>query len=235
MKKSQTLMMALILACSMSIPTFAAGGDPPVKGETVVGIQVYDYDPDALAKSVSFTVPLYVTLAVTQDQTMTPAGSKIIVPTANAYNIINTAKAGASSIAVSKLVVSKIAGSAWDLDPAATPTARNKLHMSLGSTDNLLNLEAKTFDTTTGFITAATSTSPVKANAQIAPNDGKLPLDIAATIKKDEVYAKSAAAAQINLAYTLQPLDKDGKFVVADSVSAYVGNIRTDAGYPAIP
>ncbi|MEG0154584.1 MAG: hypothetical protein RR678_04255 [Lachnospiraceae bacterium] len=230
MKKRVALILALMLTCSMSMPTFAAAPTTDA-GETSVGIQVYDYDPDNLTKSVSFTVPLYVTLAVTQDHSTNTAGSKIIVPAANAYQITNTAKAGASSIAVSKLVVSKIANSDWTLDVAKVPTTRSNFHMSLGTGDNLTDLAVQTFDKTEGFITAASSTNAVKSNAQITPNNGVLPLEIAAAINTGEVYDKKATVPQIKLAYTLQPIGADGKFITKESVKAYVGDTPADAVY----
>ncbi|MEG2939457.1 MAG: hypothetical protein RR829_04445, partial [Oscillospiraceae bacterium] len=63
MKKTISFILILVLAIGMAFPAFAA---VPGGSETTVGVQVYDYDPDNLAGSVSFEVPLYVTLAVTK-------------------------------------------------------------------------------------------------------------------------------------------------------------------------
>ncbi|MEG1323167.1 MAG: hypothetical protein RSD01_08580, partial [Ruthenibacterium sp.] len=80
MKKTLALILVLALTVCMAVPSFAVvptGKD----GQTLVGIQVYDYDPAELAKSVSFTVPMFITLAVAKDL-KDPANpkSQILVP-----------------------------------------------------------------------------------------------------------------------------------------------------------
>ncbi|MEG1274266.1 MAG: hypothetical protein RSD27_01115 [Ruthenibacterium sp.] len=228
MKKALTLALALVLMVCLSAPAFAAGTPPTPtdKHQTTVGIQVYDYDPAKIADSVSFTVPLYITLAVTKDTAQTPVGSKIIVPGTGQYKITNTTPSGGSDIAVSQLVVAAETGAAWTLVPAAP--ADNQLTMSLGTGGNLLALTPGTI-TTGGFITAP----PAKpsAAAKIAPQ-GNLMLDIAATIQTNKVYTKAAAAPQFTLKYTLQPLDSGGNFVNAANITAYVGDNKAAAGYP---
>ncbi|MEG2833190.1 MAG: hypothetical protein RR859_03375 [Ruthenibacterium sp.] len=229
MKKTLALILVLALTVCMAVPSFAAlptGKD----GQTLVGIQVYDYDPDNLTKSVSFTVPMFITLAVAKDLSVPNVEkSQILVPAANAYAITNTAAAGSSSIAVTALDVTKDKLGDWTL-VAATPTAEKNLKMSLGTGATLVQLAIKNFTTdTVGFI-APKDVKPL-ATSVIAAGDIPLALAINAEIATQFTYAKAATVPQFNLAYTLQPVDENGKYVTA--ANAYVGNVVAEAGYKA--
>ncbi|MEF9970490.1 MAG: hypothetical protein RR759_08570, partial [Ruthenibacterium sp.] len=102
--------------------------------------------------------------------------------------------------------------------------------MSLGEAANTkVQLETKSFTTKTGFVTPTTDTPD--AEDIIKPNNGKLTLKIAAAINTAEIYDKAATVPQFNLAYTLQPVDENGKYVTA--ANAYVGNDAAEAGYKA--
>ncbi|MEG1427883.1 MAG: hypothetical protein RSC76_09370, partial [Oscillospiraceae bacterium] len=164
MKKLVSLVMALALTLCMAVPAFATPVVPgEVPGQTTVGIQVYDYDPDNLAKSVSFTVPLYITMAVTKVADGSANKSKIITPTSPTYGITNNAPTGGSAIAVTKLNVEKILNSDWTLATGVV-TGANKFSMSLGATGTtLVDLTAGEMAATTGFITASTDTAVVKS------------------------------------------------------------------------
>ncbi|MEG1926911.1 MAG: hypothetical protein RR415_14325 [Ruthenibacterium sp.] len=230
MKKTLALILVLALTVCMAVPSFAAlptGKD----GQTLVGIQVYDYDPDNLTKSVSFTVPMFITLAVAKDLS-TPATpkSKILVPAANTYAITNTAAAGSSSIAVTALNVTKDPSSTWTLVETA-PAAEKNLKMSLGTGATLVQLAIKNFTAdTVGFI-APKDVKPATTSVIAAGVNNTLALAINAEIDAQFTYAKAATVPQFNLAYTLQPVDENGNYVTA--ASTYVGNVVAEAGYKA--
>ncbi|MEG0893201.1 MAG: hypothetical protein RSB78_00395 [Oscillospiraceae bacterium] len=228
MKKTISFILVLVLAIGMALPAFATG-----KGgsQTTVGVQVYDYDPTDLTGSVSFEVPLYVTLAVTKSGA---TGSKVIVPDgtrAMAYGIKNTTALGGTDIAVSELTVAQTATAGWTLSSAA-PSGKNVLQMKLGTLgttqitlpDLITTAPVKVGDA--GFIS---STATAATNGIIKPQDTLL-LPIAAAIDTTQTYNKEAAAAQFVLKYTLKPV-LGGVYLTKDSVTTYIGNVQADAGY----
>ncbi|MEG1445686.1 MAG: hypothetical protein RSC58_00285 [Ruthenibacterium sp.] len=227
MKKTFALILILALVFCMAVPTFAVAPPPAVKGQTTVGIQVYDYDPTDLDGSVSFTVPLYVTLAVVQNLS-NPASpqSKVMAPAPDQYQIKNGNATGGSNLAVTSLDVKKVAtGSTWSL-VAGTPTATNQLQMSLGTANStLVQLTEKKFIEKVGFITPPNEKPD--STSVITPTT-PLTLPINAAIATGFKYDKADVAPQFTLKYTLQPLNSDGTYVNAKS---YVGDNAKDAGY----
>ncbi|MEG3074059.1 MAG: hypothetical protein RR867_07560, partial [Ruthenibacterium sp.] len=181
--------------------------------------------------SVSFTVPMFITLAVAKDLSVPNVEkSQILVPAANAYAITNTAADGSSSIAVTALDVTKDKLGDWTL-VAATPTAEKNLKMSLGTGATLVQLAIKNFTTdTVGFI-APKDVKPATTSVIAAGVNNTLALAINAEIATQFTYAKAATVPQFNLAYTLQPVDENGNYVTA--ASTYVGNVVAEAGYKA--
>ncbi|MEG1180555.1 MAG: hypothetical protein RSD39_00830, partial [Oscillospiraceae bacterium] len=198
--------------------------------ETTVGVQVYDYDPANLAGSVSFEVPLYITLAITK---ATPTGCKVIAPTTTnemAYSIKNTAVAGGTPIAVKSMTVQQAPAATWTL-VNGLPTGANVLQLKLGAAAMQVTLPAVSNATPVpvsdaGFVN---NTKPL-AGAVIAAN-ASLVLDVLPTIDTAQNYPAAAAAAQFVLKYTLNPVGANGEYLTANSVNSYIGNDRTKAGF----
>lgn len=214
--------------------------DGNTEGGTTVGVLAIK------DTQVSFTVPLYVTLAVIADSA-TPANGKVYTPTN--YAITNTSKN--ATIAVSGIATTKEASGTWTLS-ATAPTAAaaaadfKVMQLCIGDLQNGLVYDdtatadvdegtiagtsirydtgAKTGTLSTVFANSTTGTySPILKNSSKAlALTGKV-VDGWATNVNNTINADKAAA-QWKITYTLSQVDDNGNPIVAYT---YAGNNQT--------
>lgn len=222
--------LAAALAVSLSALAYAAGvpdGFPAVidPGKTMVGVQTADLDSSTL----SYTVPLYVTLAVT-NKTEKGTGTTAVTPAVVApdnYRMTNTSLTPENAfapIAVTGISVEDLPGKTWTLstrDPSTTlpGMSPNRIHLILGG------VSLPGLDGTTDTIRAANikekDPSDPSSTGNVFYRDGKyqpiagLPMGTQIPIKgvlppKYKIKADVPTVPQFRVHYTVSMLNKAG-------------------------
>lgn len=194
--------LSLALAFSLAASALAAGGPLPpgthtTEGDSTISIMTAAVDP----KNVSFTVPLYVTLAVVSSE------AAVSVPTN--YQITNTSNGGTPSadykIGVTAMSFEKLAGSGFNtvVNPGQTQavTGDNNIYLTIGGLDMPARTSAGT-DTLT--LTAVSAFGDPAAPTAIDVN-GTLALPITGQVAPS-VRTGAATAAQFRVRYTISLL-----------------------------
>lgn len=201
------------------------GAEP---GKTAVGVQTVDMDPGNL----SFTVPLYLTVAAVSDAGGIP---RVVVP--DGYLLRNTTgstpEGNYPGIVVTKMDVQGVAGGTWSLK--ADPSAGKEIRLSIGGLVlpdlNGGNGTTKSVETNVAdniFYDAGTGKyRPIPGG----PGAEALNLPIAGSLWPGFVPGEERAAAQFRIQYTVSLLDGQG----APVGISYEGPAKEDAAQPGLP
>lgn len=210
-KTSMRLLLGAALAAILLTGATGASAPPgfpgPEPGKTMVGVQTADLDP----ASLSFTVPLYLTVAATEDSTGSP---RVIVP--DGYLLRNTTGSVPDGtypeIAVSGLQVHSVPGGSWSL--AADPAADKEISLTIGGLPlpdlarggasvaaDLTAAESEFYDPTAGTL------KPI-LGGPAAPGKN---LPVAGALWDGFTPGEEQAAAQFRITYTVSLLDEGGQ------------------------
>lgn len=197
-------------------------------GKTAVGVQTVDMDPENL----SFTVPLYLTVAAASDSR---GNSSVITP--KGYLMRNTTGSTPDGqypgIVVTKLDVQGVRGGTWSL--SASPGSGKEIRLSVGglvlpdvNAGDKTPVSVETKDSSNSFFDSGSGGYlPIPggpgADALVLPVEGSLPPGF--------VPGEEQAAAQFRIKYTVSLLDSQGKPVGI----SYEGPAREDAVQPSQP
>lgn len=214
--------LSLALALSAAVPVMAADDTAGVfktEGNSTISIMTAAVDP----KNVSFTVPLYVTLAVVSDD------PNVKVPDPNVYTITNTSNGGTASadykIGVTGVTFEKLAGGSFNTvaNPGAgSPvTGDDNIYLTIGGLDMPVLADAGSQAVTT---TAASVFGAPNAPTAIDVNQA-LDLPITGLVAGSN-RTGAATAAQFRVRYTISLLS--GGTTPLGLV--YVGNDSNAAG-----
>lgn len=199
--------LALGLAGIFSGGALAASFPTAQPGKTAVGVQTADMDP----QNLSFTVPLYLTVAAVSDKAGSPG---VIVP--EGYLLRNTTSSTPDGsypgIVVTKLDVQGVAGGTWSLK--GDPTARKDIRLSVGGLVlpdvNAGKGTPKSVETNAAdnsFYDAGTGKyRPIPGG----PGAEALVLPVAGSLSPGFVPGEERAAAQFRIRYTVSLLDGQG-------------------------
>lgn len=202
--------MAAALAGALAAGALAAAVPPfpgAKPGETTVGVQTVDIDPARL----SFTVPLYLTVAATQDADGVP---QVIAP--DGYLLRNTTGSvpdgSYPEIAVSGVRVHSVPGGTWSL--AANPEAQKEISLTIGGLPlpalaagggpvdaALTAAESEFYDYEAGTL------KPIPGGPA-APGKN---LTVVGALSADFTPEEKRAAAQFRITYTVSLLDEGGQ------------------------
>lgn len=249
LKKAAACLLAAAAAASISLPSLAAEYFGP-EGQGVPGHELTEeqkqnghttfsiIEAKENPNSISFSVPLYVTMAVTKDS------PDVVVPDPGSYSIVNTSKssgitpAGSSpfDIAVVQMKFSKLNGSTYNTVAGPAVTGENDILFRIGKVTMPALNTAETADVGlrvagSQFLEDSSAAGAADSNwKKIAAEPGDpantLKLDLAGTVKADPNLADKAAAAQFRVQYTVSALDDNGKPLGR----VYAGDDRTAAG-----
>ena len=185
-------------------------------GKTEVNVGVTELTDD----NISFEVPLYYVMCVTQDANTKKA--TVTLP-AKEYAITNTS-GSTQRVAVTSLGVSGVAGGGWSLvaTEGELSAAEKKIYMTVGQ----IPLPAVTAGTTTrqDMDTSASTNTFYDGTAytamapydRAAPDDSRIVIPVTAQVSPDYQVAKDGkTVAQFRLYYRVSPLNADGEVLRA--------------------
>lgn len=169
-------------------------------------------------ETVSFDVPLYLTLCVTKDQ----GGTKVLVPD-EAYSIRKGKDSGGVSLAVTGLKVAGVAGGDWalgdNLDPASTG---KEISLDIGGV-KLPSMSAGFAGEKEADLTASDSSFYNFATKRFRPiGEGSADGTVTVLPVKAEVpegykpVDQAKPTPQFRLIYTVSCLDSDGNVIDKD-------------------
>ena len=216
--------LSLALTLSLATSALATGAPPPgthtTEGNSTISIMTAAVDP----KNVSFTVPLYVTLAVVSGD------GAVKVP--DNYMITNTSNGGAVSedykIGVTAVSFEKLTGSTFNTvaSAAAVSTELTNIYLTIGG----LGMPALTAPGTQAVtLTAGSAFGEPTAPTPIDVN-GTMALPITGAVY-NTTRTGAATAAQFRVKYTISLLS--GGTTPLGLV--YAGNDHVAAGLPDAP
>lgn len=226
--------LTLGLAAAVSGGALAASSPAPPSvslqpGKTAVGVQTVDLDPDNL----SFTVPLYLTVAAASDSAGAP---NVIAP--DGYLMRNTTGSASGGqypgIVVSKVDVQGVKGGTWSL--SASPASGKEIRLSIGglvlpdvTAGNTAPVSVETKGSTDNsfYDSAAGQYLPIPGG----PGADALVLPIVGSLPPDFVPADERAAAQFKIKYTVSLLDGSGNPVGI----SYEGPAKEEVVQPGSP
>ena len=205
------------LALSMGAVRTVSAQQVSTNGKTEVNVGVTELTED----NVSFEVPLYYVMCVTEDANSRTA--TVTLPDEE-YAIVNTST-GTQRVAVTGVGVSGVAGGSWSLvnTEGELSAAKKKIYMTVGgialpavTAGNTARQDVNTVSSTNSFYngTAYTSIAPYDGNA---PADSKLTIPV--TAKVDPAYQVAQdvkAVAQFRLYYRVSPLNASGDVMRAE-------------------
>lgn len=188
-------------------------------GKTKVNVGVTELTD----RNISFEVPLYYVMSVTQERGGT---AKVTCPDQGAYSITNTSK-GTQSVAVTQVGVQGVTGGEWSLVEST----------SLGSSATDKNIRMTVGGIELPSLTKASQTKHYKATdlggdntfhkngkyvemkpySAAKPQDSTIIIPVTAEVSASyQVQANTKPVAQFRLLYTVSPLDKDGNVLRAE-------------------
>lgn len=217
-KKMKEVSLAAVLTLALTTTALAAGGsstgtDGKASSDTTVSIMQAKINP----YNVSFTVPLYMTMAVMASDT------HVKVP--DNYYITNTTKADGSApadstnIGVTDMTFEKLTNSTYNTVSQTAPTGAQDIHLSIGGlVMPALSAPGTSPVTLSGVLGTAQTPTPIKTTTPL-----KLDIvgDVSST-KRDE----AKAVAQFRVRYTVSLLSTAG----APLGLVYAGDDKTAAG-----
>lgn len=199
------------------------GAEPSQESKTKVNVGVTELTKE----NVSFEVPLYYVICVTQEP---GKAAKVTCPSAEKYCIVNKST-GNQRVAVTQVGVQGVTGGTWSLvseaDLAAAAAAEKKIRMTVGG----IELPAVAAGAT-GLTTKPTKTDAVKNSFYISnehkyltlgtydaadPDDSTIEIPVTAQVSPAYQVTKNAQpAAQFRLCYTVSPVNGNGDVLTAD-------------------
>lgn len=208
-KTKRLLCAGLVLVLAGMLPGGAQAAPLPgtQPGKTAVGVQTVDINPENL----SFTVPLYLTVAAASDDAGAP---RVVVP--DGYLLRNTTGSTSEGlypgIVVSKVDVQGVRGGTWSLK--AAPQTDREIQLSIGG---LVLPDVNAGDESqVSVATAATNNSFYDlGNKKYLPIPGgpdaeALVLPLAGSLWSGFTPSEVRAAAQFRIKYTVSLLDNEG-------------------------
>lgn len=217
-KKMKEVSLAAVLTLALTTTALAAGGsstdtDGKASSDTTVSIMQAKINP----YNVSFTVPLYMTMAVMASD------PNVKVP--DNYYITNTTKAGdnvpadSTNIGVTDMTFEKLANSTYNTVTSDTIAGDSDIHLSIGGiTMPALSAPGTSPVTLGGVLGTAATPTKIKTNIPLKLNIvGKV-----ASSARDE----AKAVAQFRVKYTVSLLSTQG----APLGLVYAGDDKTAAG-----
>ena len=217
------LVLQLLLCSAAGVAEKTAESDRTSTGVTTFGMASVKAYP-----RISFSVPLYVTLAVVGDKV--GQTTRVYAPAAGNYQITNLST---GKIGVTGLKVSTVANNTWALTGNTAPSTVSQMKLSLGGVvlPQLTSGEASVPLTTEADVglyhsgsAFANSNGKPKAIATTG-DDSKLSLQFAGSVIPQwyETGTELAATPQWSVSYTLTQVDDAGNEIVAYT---YSGNAR---------
>ena len=243
-KKLISLILAIVMVFALATTALADGpidtsdgsttthasddGVTSVSGGTTVG--VVTYKEGAAAGSVSFSVPLYATMAVVGTE---GGGGEVYGPASSNYKIVNTNGANDNYIGVSTIKIRRTSASAWTIT-TGTPSGGTAMKLTVGNAEAPALVASNTsfvnFDSTK--LAASSFRENNKMKVIGGDTDAKKELGIVldgtvATNWKSAIAQDTTAAPQWQIEYTLTKCDatgeaKLGSFVYAGNTPVYV-------------
>ena len=236
-KKLVALIMAVALLLG-AVPSALA--DPPAKGDgaateytgnltteggTTVGVVAVK---EATAQ-VSFSVPLYATLAVVGAPEETATGGTVYAPAKASYKITNTSDSESTDIGVTAITVNGVAGGTWAIADAAAGATTMKLTLggvqvpTIAAGVSAVPVEfANIWATGSSFASETENGKPkiITPNTS-ATGDHSIEIEfvgeVSNTWKNDAV--EIAATPQWVFMYTVAKMNQDGREIVAFTYS----------------
>lgn len=229
-RKTTFALAALLtpMAVIQNIPAASIGVvQAATDGNTEVNLGVMKTE----AQNVSFEVPLYYVMCVTENQN---GDTVVAYPDADKYNIVNTTK-GDYSVAVTHVGVTGVTGGTWSLvdgvDKLGTSATDKKMYMTIGgvplpavaaadtSARNTI-LTRSTTNSNTFFTVAAQGTdgtyTELKPYDETKPEESTLNIPVTAQVSASyKVTGSVASSAQFKVSYTITPLTKSGQLLRA--------------------
>lgn len=200
--------LALLLAGALPGGALAASLPATTPGKTTVGVQTVDMAPSSL----SYTVPLYLTVAAAAGLPGSPP--KVVTP--EGYSLKNTTDSIQDGtypgIVVSKVEVQGIADGTWSLRSA--PASGQEISLSVGGL-TLPDVDAGNVQFKEAAITANDNSFYDTATKKFlkipgGPDAEALVLPVAGTLPDTFVPTDVKAAAQFRIKYTVSLLDSAG-------------------------
>lgn len=137
LRRPFTLLLALALLLSIAFPTVAFADKVATSDKnTDQGITSFGIASTSVSPNVSFTVPLFVTLAVIGNDETHSGAATVYAPSATSYKLINTGESG--YIAVNEVKTEKIGTGTWVLNSSVAATGTtdgNAIKLSVGGVD----------------------------------------------------------------------------------------------------
>lgn len=212
--RAATFALAVISLSAAAVRPAHAAED----GKTRVNVGVTELTD----KNISFEVPLYYVVSVTQER---GKAAQVTCPDQDAYSITNTSK-GTQSVAVTQVGVQGVTGGEWSLVEGT----------SLGSSATDKNIRMTVGGIELPSLTKGSQTKQYKATdlnnntfyqngkyVQMKPYDAARPQDSTITIPVTaevstsyQVQKNTKPVAQFKLLYTVSPLNKDGNVLRAE-------------------
>ena len=228
------IITAGLLVLGASATAFAVPNPGPdekaANGDTTFGVMETNTNPG----TVSFEVPLYVTMAAV-------AGQDTVQMPTDAYKITNTSKAANGtdpgySIGVVGLSFETVAGGTWGTTLTATPTGATKeMNLTIGGVQ-MPALAANGHAQPTVDITSVDNTfydhanskpKPISADPNTPAVGNSLVIPLVGKISTTAVAADAAAAPQFKVKYTISAIGGGGGAIG----QPYVGNDSNAAGF----
>lgn len=220
--------LAALLLTGASGAAAPPGFPSPQPGKTVVGVQTADKNP----ASLSFTVPLYLTVAATEDNAGNP---QVIVPDDYVLrNTTGTISGGTyPNIAVTGVDVQGVPGGSWSL--TATPAQAKDICLAIGDLV-LPDLPVGQHTPVAAEITASDNSFYDLNKGEFHPIYGGpsgmgMNLPVIGALWEGYTATEEQAAAQFRVTYTVSLLDESGLPVGV----YYDGPTLDDAATPATP
>lgn len=213
--RAATFALAVISLSAAAVHPAHAAED----GKTRVNVGVTELTD----KNISFEVPLYYVMSVTQERGGT---AKVTCPDQGAYSITNTSK-GTQSVAVTQVGVQGVTGGEWSLVENASlgssQTDKN-IRMTVGGIE--LPSLAKGSQTKHYKATDLGGNNTFYQNGKYVPmkpykaanaKDSTIVIPVTAEVSTSyRVTRNTKPVAQFRLLYTVSPLDKAGNVLRAE-------------------
>lgn len=191
---------------ALAAPALAAPV-PTQEGKTAVGVQTVDVAPTSL----SYTVPLYLTVAAAADMS---GGSRLVVP--EGYSLRNTTGSAPDGsypdIVVTDVEVRGIPGGTWSL--RAQPASGKELSLSVGDLVlpdvNAGNTKPQQADLKGSSNSFYDSVNGAYRQIPGGPESAAVPLPIDGALAPGFTPGDAKAAAQFRIKYTVSLLDRNG-------------------------
>lgn len=197
------------------------GAEPSQESKTKVNVGVTELTKE----NVSFEVPLYYVICVTQEP---GKAAKVTCPSAEEYCIVNKST-GNQRVAVTKIGVKGVAGGTWSLAAAnnlGTSTADKKISMTVGgielpavaANDQTLHTVATRNNTENSFYISDQHKYLTLGTYNAAdPDDSTIEIPVTAQVSQNyQVTTNAQPAAQFRLCYTVSPVNGNGDVLTAD-------------------